>query len=110
MKLKEYLKDPILSEMWEQIRNAGSIKSISCDITHICNLRCKGCYYYGEGMDSINVPKGELQFDEFIVREKDRGTTFVTIVGGEPSLELSRIRKRASEKELRKKSFFLPGY
>ena len=92
-RLTEYLKDPILLAMWQKIRAAGAIKSISLDLTHECNLRCDGCYYYGEGMDDIQPPKGHSALDKFILDEKKRGTNFVTIVGGEPSLELSRLKK-----------------
>ena len=43
-------------------------------------------------MDSIDLPS-EKDFDDFIEREKSRGTNFVTIVGGEPSLVNHRIKK-----------------
>jgi len=34
----------------------------------------------------------DLAFHELVKREKDRGTNFVTIVGGEPSLRLDRLK------------------
>ncbi|MBK7407888.1 MAG: radical SAM protein [Saprospirales bacterium] len=91
--LKEYLQDPLLSQLWASIKAAGPIKSISLDITHVCNLRCAGCYYFEEGMDQHKSPTDEAAFDAFIQKEKERGTTFVTIVGGEPSLVIGRIKK-----------------
>ncbi|MDH5474746.1 MAG: radical SAM protein [Cyclobacteriaceae bacterium] len=91
-KLKSYLQDPALKKCYDEIRAAGAIRSISVDLTHVCNLRCKGCYYFEEGMDAINVPD-ESAFDEFIESEKERGTNFVTIVGGEPSMVIPRIKK-----------------
>ncbi len=69
------------------------MKSISVDLTHECNLRCSGCYYFSEGMDATPSPTNEAEFDAFIERELERGTNFVTIVGGEPSLNLSRLKK-----------------
>lgn len=79
--------------MWNHIREAGPLKSISVDLTHVCNLRCAGCYYFEEGMDAYKSPADESVFDAFIEHEKARGTNFVTIVGGEPSLEIGRIKK-----------------
>jgi len=79
--------------MWNDIRAAGPLRSISVDLTHVCNLRCTGCYYFEEGMDAYKSPAVESVFDAFIEREQARGTNFVTIVGGEPSLEITRIKK-----------------
>ena len=91
--LKSYLEDPFLLKLWQDIRKVDAIKSISLDITHRCNLRCTGCYYFEEGMDRYESPEEERLFDGFIQKEKDRGTNFVTIVGGEPSLVIDRMRK-----------------
>ena len=91
--LKTYLQDPFLNRLWREVRQAGAIKSISLDITHACNLRCVGCYFFEEGMDKYPSPKDEAAFDDFIEKEKERGTNFVTIVGGEPSLVIHRIKK-----------------
>ncbi len=91
--LKTYLKDPLLLDMYQQIRKVGAIKSISLDLTHRCNIRCVGCYYFEEGMDTFQSPKDDILFDAFLDSEIERGTNFITIVGGEPSLEINRIRK-----------------
>ncbi len=91
--LRTYLQDPFLKRMYSEIRQAGSLRSISLDITNVCNLRCTGCYYFSEGMDQFVTPKDDHAFDAFIEREKARGTNFVTIVGGEPTLVLERIKK-----------------
>ncbi len=92
-KLSQYLRDPLLGELWRQVRQAGSLKSISLDLTHACNIRCSGCYFFGEGMDQHRAPANEGVFEEFLAREKARGTNFVTVVGGEPSLMLGRLKK-----------------
>ncbi len=91
--LRTYLKDPFLNRLWQAVRKAGSIKSISLDITHKCNLRCIGCYFFEERMDHYTSPEDEGSFDAFIEEEKARGTNFVTIVGGEPSLVVHRVKK-----------------
>ena len=91
--LKRYLQDPFLNTLYSAIRESGPMKSISLDLTHECNIRCTGCYYFTEGMDARKSPENESEFDDFIKREIERGTNFVTIVGGEPSLRLDRIQK-----------------
>jgi len=91
--LKSYLQDPFLNRLYKEIRKAGSMKSISLDLTDECNIRCVGCYYYSEKMDDIKTTTDESQFDAFIQNERTRGTNFVTIVGGEPSLRLDRLKK-----------------
>ena len=53
--LRKYLEDPFLKEMYDGIRSAAPIRSISVDLTHECNLRCKGCYYFSEGMDQFRT-------------------------------------------------------
>ncbi|BAZ49206.1 hypothetical protein NIES4103_18170 [Nostoc sp. NIES-4103] len=44
-------------------------------------------------MDKNKAPQNEAEFDAFIEREKARGTNFVTVIGGEPSLMLHRLKK-----------------
>lgn len=92
-RLKEYLQDPFLNQLYAEIRQMGSLKSISVDITHVCNIRCQGCYFFAEDMDRNQAPREEADFDAFIEREKERGTNFITVVGGEPSLMLNRLKK-----------------
>ncbi|RMG64909.1 MAG: radical SAM protein [Calditrichaeota bacterium] len=91
--LKSYLQDPFLNQLYREVRQAGPLRSISVDLTHVCNLRCVGCYYFTEGMDRYRSPRDERVFDAFIEREKARGTNFVTVVGGEPTLAMDRLQK-----------------
>ena len=91
--LREYLKDPFLNRLYKEIRKIGPMKSISLDLNQECNIRCTGCYYFSEGMDVSKTPKDESEFDAFIERELERGTNFVTVVGGEPSMRLGRLKK-----------------
>ncbi len=91
--LKDYLQDPFLHQLWTAVRRAGPIRSVSLDLTHICNLRCTGCYFFQEGMDTFFTPEAEKALDAWLDRETQRGTNFVTIVGGEPSLTLKRLKK-----------------
>jgi len=70
------------------------LRSISLDLTDECNLRCTGCYYFEEGMDKVADKSSDLDlaFPDLIKKEKERGTNFVTLVGGEPSLRLDRLK------------------
>lgn len=92
-KLQEYLRDPFLARLYGCLKSVGSLRAILMDITHVCNLRCAGCYFFSDGMDSHKAPSDEREFDAFIAREKARGTNFVTVVGGEPTLQLERVKK-----------------
>ena len=88
-----WLTDPFLARLHSAVRSAGPLRSISVDLTNVCNLRCTGCYYFAEGMDAA-APSNDLdEMDTFIARERDRGTNFVTVVGGEPSLALEPLKK-----------------
>lgn len=92
-RLKTYLQDPLLNQMHSEIKAVGPLKSILVDLTHLCNLRCQGCYFFAEDMDEHKSPTDETVFDAFIEQEKARGTNYVTVVGGEPSLQLDRLKK-----------------
>lgn len=89
-RLRGYLDDPFLDGLYRAIRAAGPIRSISVDLTNACNIRCNGCYFFSEGMDTHR--SDAAAFDAFVEREQARGTNFVTVVGGEPSLALDRLR------------------
>jgi MoaA/NifB/PqqE/SkfB family radical SAM enzyme len=90
--LREFLEDPFLARLYSEIRRAGPIRAISVDLTHRCNLRCVGCYFFAEAMDRREAPHDDADLQAFVVREKARGTNFVTVIGGEPSLALDRLR------------------
>lgn len=92
-RLSAYLEDPVLERMYAMIRGAGAIRPISLDITAKCNLRCTGCYYYAEGMDRVDARRDDEAFDALLESELERGTNFVTVVGGEPALVPERLKK-----------------
>lgn len=91
-KLKNYLQDPFLNELMQDIKSAGSIRSSLVDITHKCNLRCDGCYYFSENMDQYKKVETDDEFFLFVQQEVERGTNMLTIVGGEPALEIDRLK------------------
>lgn len=90
-RLRDLFEDAFLEGLYDQIRAVGPLRSISVDLTHRCNLRCDGCYFFFEEMDRAHSIRDDENFEELIVREKARGTNFMTVVGGEPSLELGRL-------------------
>jgi len=89
--VESYLENDLLRSMWVAVRTAKPIRSISVDITLRCNLRCTGCYFFSEGMDKSRDADAET-FEAFVADEVARGTNFVTVIGGESSLALSRLR------------------
>jgi MoaA/NifB/PqqE/SkfB family radical SAM enzyme len=93
--LMAYLEDPFLQRLFTQIRKAGAIKGISIDLTHACNLRCQGCCFFTDNLDQNKAPEADAEFDALVERERARGTTYITAVGGEPTLKLDRLRKLA---------------
>ena len=46
-RLREYLEDPFLAKLYAEVRRAGALRPISVDLTHLCNIRCQGCYFFG---------------------------------------------------------------
>lgn len=79
------------------------MKAIAIYLTGACNLRCKHC---SVGLDQYK-PRQILSDDEILValdRAKERGVSFVTFLGGEPTYsqhDLPRIIAHADEIGLR---------
>ncbi len=90
--LKTYLEDPFLSQLMAEVKNAGGMRSSLVDITHKCNLRCVGCYYFMEKMDEHKKVEDDESFRVFVEQEVARGTNMLTVVGGEPALEVERLK------------------
>lgn len=91
-RLQSYLTDPFLRSLFDEIKCAGAMKSSLIDITHKCNLRCVGCYYFVENMDQYKRVESDEEFIAFVESEVQRGTNMLTVVGGEPALEIERLR------------------
>lgn len=91
-RMQSYLEDPLLSRLHEEAMGAGSFVPITLDLTHVCQLRCDGCYFFEEQLDNSKAPKDEAVFLDFVRKERERGTNFITVIGGEPSLQLERLK------------------
>ena len=98
-KIAEFTQNPLIERLWKGVRGCRPLRSISVDVTHKCNLRCKGCYFFAEDMDKVGVASA-AHFAEFIAREVGRGTNFVTVLGGEPSLVPDRVIELARHFQL----------
>lgn len=92
-RIRGYLEDPFLRRLHDEIAIVGQLRSITVDLTHVCNIRCQGCYFFVEGMDETRAPRDEAVFDSFVDGELARGTNYAIVLGGEPSLMLGRLRK-----------------
>lgn len=90
--LRSYLDDPLLRMLMGEVKKAGPIHSSLLDITNKCNLRCTGCYYFIEEMNAYKKEQEKRVFNEFVDQETQRDINMMTIVGGEPALELERLR------------------
>jgi hypothetical protein len=91
-RIASYLEEPLLRQLHDEAMGAGSFVPITLDLTHVCQLRCDGCYFFEEGLDSSKAPRDEDVFLEFVRGERERGTNFITVIGGEPSLQLERLK------------------
>lgn len=91
-RIGEYLKDPLLARLHEEAMSVGVFVPITLDLTHVCQLRCDGCYFFAEQLDDSKAPRDEATFLEFVRRERERGTNYITVIGGEPSLQLERLK------------------
>lgn len=97
--IAKYTMDPLIGDMWRAVRGFGPLRAISMDVTSRCNLRCVGCYFFSEEMDA----HGEADYEDllaFIRLESMRKTNFVTVLGGEPSLAVPRLRELAKSFKL----------
>lgn len=92
-RLQSYLRDPLLASLYADISRAGPLRSAMVDLTHVCNLRCQGCFFFAEDMDQFKAPREEADFEAWVEQERARGTNFLTVVGGEPSLKLKRLER-----------------
>ncbi len=61
-------------------------------VTNACNLRCKGCWFFGYGLDKQSKDVKDLGFvADFLREERRRGVNSALLFGGEPSLFPEKI-------------------
>jgi len=84
---------PAIRERWEKVRRYFFLRESTYDMTHRCNIRCDGCYYFN-GEKQFAAENGDpAAWRALMAAEKERGITFAVLAGAEPSLvpELCQI-------------------
>jgi hypothetical protein len=92
--ISDLIRDEATRAKYEDIKNMvgqGGMRSSIYDVNNICNLRCKGCFYFSSGQDQLPDEKSLDELRGFIAREKARGVNYAILIGGEPSLSLDRL-------------------
>jgi len=85
-KFSEILSDPKIRARWEKVRKYFFLRESTYDMTHRCNIRCDGCYYYEGDKQFADENKDPDAWRELMRSEKNRGITYVVLAGAEPSL------------------------
>lgn len=85
---------PELSERMRRLRMfARKVRASEYHITNACNIRCKGCWFYEYGFDQVSREEtDDSNWRRLIDSERERGVTSALLIGGEPTLFLSRVR------------------
>ena len=92
--IKDLIKDEETRIKYEDIKKMagmGGMRSSIYDVNNICNLRCKGCFYYSSDQHKVDDVKDLEAIEAFIKKEKERGVNYAILIGGEPSLSPDRL-------------------
>ncbi|MBW2709991.1 MAG: radical SAM protein [Deltaproteobacteria bacterium] len=85
-RFKDLLADPEINRRWERVRRYFFMRESTYDMTHRCNIRCDGCYYYEGDKQFARENLDPDQWQQLMKAEKERGITYVVLAGAEPSL------------------------
>ncbi len=85
-KFSEILGDPEIRRRWERVRQYFFLRESTYDMTHRCNIRCEGCYYYEGEKQFVPENREPEAWRRLMAAEKERGITFVVLAGAEPAL------------------------
>jgi hypothetical protein len=85
---------PDLADRLRVIRDIGRrVSACEVHLTTTCNIRCKGCWYFEGGFDTAVRETSDLGLIEaFAAKLEESGVTQATLIGGEPTLVLNRVR------------------
>jgi organic radical activating enzyme len=85
----------LLDEHWyERYKKISklNIRSSIYDVTDRCNLRCKGCFFFSSGEDTVAKEEKDInKWHSFVDKEMERGVNLAILIGGEPTLCMDRI-------------------
>ncbi|MEU3657000.1 radical SAM protein [Streptomyces sp. NPDC032161] len=94
-RLRGLLADrPDLAARLKTLRGMGvRVRGCEVHLTTACNIRCKGCWYFEGGFDTavkeVSDPGRIRAFAEKLAAD---GVTQATLIGGEPTIVLDRVR------------------
>lgn len=92
-KFGDIIAIPAIRERWEKVRRYFFLRESTYDMTHRCNIRCEGCYYFNGEKQFAAENGDESAWRQLMTAEKKRGITFAVLAGAEPSLvpQLCRV-------------------
>ncbi|HKJ65754.1 MAG TPA: radical SAM protein, partial [Desulfopila sp.] len=82
----DILANPHIRERWQKVRRYFFLRESTYDMSNRCNIRCQGCYYYVGDKQFARENRDEQAWRNLLLKEKERGITFVVLAGAEPSL------------------------
>lgn len=85
-KFSDILADPIVRERWQKVKKYFFLRESTYDMTNRCNIRCEGCYYYKGDKQFADENRDPEAWRRLMLKEKERGITYVVLAGAEPSL------------------------
>jgi hypothetical protein len=85
-KFAELIADPEVQQRWERVRRYFFLRESTYDMTHRCNIRCEGCYYFEGDKQYAEEAADPAAWRSLMQAEKARGITYVVLAGAEPSL------------------------
>ncbi|WP_328384555.1 radical SAM protein [Streptomyces sp. NBC_00400] len=94
-RLREILAErPDLAARLKTVRNIGRrVRGCEIHLTTACNIRCKGCWYFEGGFDSaVKETSDPGLIRAFAEKLASEGVTQATLIGGEPTIVLDRVR------------------
>jgi hypothetical protein len=92
--INDLIKDDETRRKYDAVKamvGASGMRSSIYDVNNICNLRCKGCFYFSSDQHKVDDQKDLDKLKSFIDSEKARGVNYAILIGGEPSLSLDRL-------------------
>ena len=92
--IKDLIRDETIAKKFDEIKTVIGVRkkrSALYDINTICNLKCKGCFYYSSRQDAVQEETDPGKIAAFIEAEKAAGISYAILIGGEPSLSLDRL-------------------
>ncbi|MBC5764529.1 4Fe-4S cluster-binding domain-containing protein [Ramlibacter albus] len=69
------------------------VRASEYHLTHACNIRCKGCWFFEAGMDKATKELADLdRLDDFVATQvAQRHINTALVIGGEPTLVPQRL-------------------